>query len=146
MNQRLQEKNLEVYCPLQKVRRKWSDRMKTVEEPLFKGYVFVKVDEVDLAKVRMVNGVVNIVYWNGKPAQIRESEIIEIKKFLNDYEEVECLPLDLDPGTQVMIKKGMLMDQPAVVRKVMGQQVEVLIESLGFRLIAKVPKSNLVKP
>lgn len=120
--------------------------MKTVEEPLFKGYVFVKVDEVDLAKVRMVNGVVNIVYWNGKPAQIRESEIIEIKKFLNDYEEVECLPLDLDPGTQVMIKKGLLMDQPAVVRKVMGQQVEVLIESLGFRLIAKVPKSNLVKP
>ncbi len=38
----LSEKGLEAYCPLNKVTRKWSDRMKTVEEPLFKSYVFVQ--------------------------------------------------------------------------------------------------------
>ena len=39
------EKGVESYCPLNKVRRKWSDRIKTVEEPLFKSYVFVKVND-----------------------------------------------------------------------------------------------------
>ncbi|HRX93358.1 MAG TPA: transcription termination/antitermination NusG family protein, partial [Chitinophagaceae bacterium] len=42
VNKLFKEKGLESYCPLNKVRRKWSDRMKIVEEPLFKSYVFVK--------------------------------------------------------------------------------------------------------
>ena len=39
------EKKIESYCPLNKVRKKWSDRMKTVEEPLFKSYVFARVND-----------------------------------------------------------------------------------------------------
>jgi transcription antitermination factor NusG len=40
----LLHKGIESYCPLNKVRRRWSDRTKTIEEPLFKSYVFVKTD------------------------------------------------------------------------------------------------------
>ena len=75
VNQLLHEKGVESYCPLNKVRRKWSDRIKTIEEPLFKSYVFVKVNEPDRTSVRMTNGVINFVYWNGKPAVIKEKEI-----------------------------------------------------------------------
>ena len=46
-----------------------------MEEPLFKSYVFVKVTDEDRSTVRMTNGAVNFVYWNGKPAVIREKEI-----------------------------------------------------------------------
>jgi transcription antitermination factor NusG len=74
-------KGVESYCPLHKVRRKWSDRIKLVEEPLFKSYVFVKVDEAGRTLVRMTDGVVNFVYWNGKPASIKEKEIQTIRKF-----------------------------------------------------------------
>ena len=42
VDQLLKEQGTESYCPLNKVKRKWSDRVKTVEEPLFKSYVFVK--------------------------------------------------------------------------------------------------------
>jgi transcription antitermination factor NusG len=48
----LQGKGIESYCPLNKVRRKWSDRIKTIEEPLFKSYVFVKIDEEARTNVR----------------------------------------------------------------------------------------------
>ena len=41
----LKDQGLESYCPLNKVKRKWSDRIKLVEEPLFKSYVFVRTDE-----------------------------------------------------------------------------------------------------
>lgn len=117
--------------------------MKLVEEPLFKGYVFAKIEDTDITKVRMINGVVNLVYWNGKPAKIRDEEVVEIQRFLNDYEDVQCINLNLDKGSRVMIKKGLLMNQIAIVRKLMGQHVEVLIESLGCKLVAKIPKSNV---
>ncbi len=79
VNQLLVEKGFESYCPLNKVRRKWSDRMKIVEEPLFKSYVFVKVTDEDRTAVRMTPGVINFVYWEGKPAVIKEKEITIIK-------------------------------------------------------------------
>ena len=43
--QRLSEAGYTVYCPLQKVRRQWSDRTKVVEEPLFKSYLFIQIEE-----------------------------------------------------------------------------------------------------
>jgi transcription antitermination factor NusG len=45
VNGLLEAKGIESYCPLNRVRRKWSDRIKTIEEPLFKSYVFVKIAE-----------------------------------------------------------------------------------------------------
>ncbi len=57
----LMQKGIESYCPLNKVRRRWSDRIKLVEEPLFKSYVFVKTDEAGRTPVRMTDGVVNFV-------------------------------------------------------------------------------------
>jgi Transcription termination factor nusG len=53
IHQLLDAKEIENYCPLNKVSKKWSDRMKIVEEPLFKSYVFVKVSEEEQTKVRM---------------------------------------------------------------------------------------------
>jgi len=76
VNTSLVKKGIEAYCPLNKVRRKWSDRMKTIEEPLFKSYVFVKVEDAGMTEVRFVDGVLNYVYWNGKPAIVREEEIM----------------------------------------------------------------------
>ena len=63
VNSLLKENGVESYCPVNKVRRKWSDRMKIVEEPLFKSHVFVKVNDTDKTKVRMTNGVLPFVYW-----------------------------------------------------------------------------------
>ena len=43
--QRLSEAGYTVYCPLQKVRRRWSDRTKVVEEPLFTSYLFIQIED-----------------------------------------------------------------------------------------------------
>ena len=66
----LARKGIESWCPLQKVQRQWSDRKKTIEEPLFKSYVFVHVDEQERVKVLMTDGVLNYVFYLGKPAAI----------------------------------------------------------------------------
>ena len=145
----LAEKGLEVYCPLNRVRKKWSDRVKWVEEPLFKSYVFVKLPEAALPSVRLVSGVVNFVYWLGKPAKIRDKEIDDIRKFLNDHDEVQVLPVEpqaqAEPqaNDKITIRKGILMNTEARVIKVLKNKVQVVIESLGCRLVAVLNKSNV---
>lgn len=143
VHQLLTDKGIESYCPLNKVKRKWSDRIKTVEEPLFKSYVFVKVTDDDRTKVRLTNGVVNFVYWNGKPAIIREKEIQTIKRFLDEHESVQVRPMEFVVNQQVLITSGTFMDKRAVVVDVRRKEVKVAIESLGQELVAYIDKTKL---
>jgi transcription antitermination factor NusG len=143
VHQLLIDKGIESYCPLNKVKRKWSDRIKTVEEPLFKSYVFVKVTDDDRTKVRLTNGVVNFVYWNGKPAIIREKEIQTIKRFLDEHESVQVRPMEFAVNQQVLITSGTFMDKRAIVVDVRRKEVKVAIESLGQELVAYIDKTKL---
>jgi transcription antitermination factor NusG len=144
VNGLLLQKGIESYCPLNKVRRKWSDRIKTIEEPLFKSYVFVKIAEDDRSKVRMTNGVVNFVYWNGKPAVIKEKEIQTIRRFLDEYENVEVMKMDFEPENRVRVIAGPMMDQEGKILEVKNKTVKLCIDSLGYMLIAYIDKSKLI--
>ena len=144
VNSILLEKGIESYCPLNKVRRKWSDRIKTIEEPLFKSYVFVKIDEGEKSKVRMTNGVVNFVYWDGKPAVIKEKEIQTIKRFLDEHENVEVVKMDFEPEDRIRVVAGPMMDQEGKILEVKNKTAKVCIDSLGYMLIAYIDKSKLI--
>ncbi|MEJ8816988.1 UpxY family transcription antiterminator [Lacibacter sp. H407] len=139
----LEKKGLVYYCPMNKVRRKWSDRYKIIEEPLFKSYVFVQVSEEEKTRVRLTDGVVNFLYWNGKPGIIKDEEIEVIRKFLNEYEQVEVRPISLAAGEKVRVKTGLLMDKEGIVIKVLNNRAFVVLESLGYELTAQFEKSNL---
>lgn len=117
--------------------------MKIVEEPLFKSYVFVKVDDVDRTAVRMTPGVINFVYWEGRPAVIREREINAIKRFLNEYENVEVQPMNLQVHQRVKVTTGPLMDQEGEILSVQRKAVKVAIDSLGYVLVAYIDKTRL---
>jgi transcription antitermination factor NusG len=144
VNSLLLQKGIEAYCPLNKIRRRWSDRVKTIEEPLFKSYVFVKITEEDRTNVRMTNGVVNFVYWNGKPAIIKEKEIQTIKCFLDEYENVEVVKMELAAGDRVQVIAGPMMDKEGKVLEVKNKTAKVCIDSLGYMLIAYIDKSKLI--
>jgi len=128
VNQLLTEKGFESYCPLNKVKRKWSDRIKVVEEPLFKSYVFVKVAEKERTEVRMTSGAINFVYWNGKPAVIKEKEINAIRRFLNEYAYVEARPMDVQLNQRVRIINGTLMDKEGKVLELRHKTAKIAIE------------------
>jgi transcription antitermination factor NusG len=145
VNSLLNDKGVECYCPLNRVKRKWTDRIKTIEEPLFKSYVFVKVDDTERTKVRLTNGVINFVYWNGKPAIVKEKEIQTIKRFLDEHEAVQVRPMELMPNQVVLITSGAFMDQQAVVLDANKKEVRVAILSLGQELIATIDKTKLVR-
>jgi transcription antitermination factor NusG len=140
----LTQKGIQSYCPLNKVRRKWSDRIKLVEEPLFKSYVFVNIEETGRTEVRMTDGVINFVYWNGKPAIVKDKEVEAIRRFLNEYENVELVKMDLKPNDQVVVAAGPLMDKEGKVIEVKNKVARVQIDSLGYILVADIEKSKLL--
>jgi transcription antitermination factor NusG len=137
------ENSIENYCPLNKIKKQWSDRIKLVEEPLFKSYVFVKIAETEQQRVRNIIGVVNFVYWLGKPAVIKQYEIDRIKRFLNEYENVSVVQLPPKPAEKVVIVAGIFMDKQAKVLRIKGNKVELEIESLGYKLIATLDLKSI---
>lgn len=141
--QNLTDAGFENYCPINKVIRQWSDRKKVVHEPVFKGYVFVKVTEAQKWKVRDVDGILNYVYWLGKPAVIREDEIDTIRKFLNEFTDVVVEQRGYTVNSRVRVKQGIMMDYHGVIIEVLGNRAVVKIENLDIQLSAHFDKKNL---
>ena len=139
----LEDRGIEHYCPLNKVTRQWSDRKKVILEPLFKGYVFANVVEDKKWELLTVNGIVNYVYWLGKPARIKEAEIDTIRKFLNEFNEVEVTGGLLPLNSTVRIKQGVLMNHRGLLLEISGNKAKVRIESMGIQLSAVFDKRNL---
>jgi transcription antitermination factor NusG len=138
----LEEKGIENYCPLNKVVKQWSDRKKTVFEPIFKSYVFVRISEDDKWNLKKINGVLNFVYWLGKPAHIRDEEIDIIKKFLNEFSEI-TIEQELEVNSKVRIKQGVLMNYQGILLEISGNRAKIKIESMGLQLSAHFDKKNI---
>ena len=137
------ENGIENYCPINKVTRQWSDRKKVVLEPVFKGYVFVRLEESRKWEVKDISGVLNFVYWLGKPAKIRDEEIDVIRKFLNEFTDVQGESKGFVVNSEVRIRQGVLMNYHGIVVEVLGNRAVVKIDTLDLQLSAHFDKKNL---
>jgi len=77
-----EEKGIESYLPLIREKRRWSDRMKWVETPIFKSYIFANIELKDNLSVLQTQGVHNIVKFQNKIAVIPEDQINNLRKMI----------------------------------------------------------------
>jgi transcription antitermination factor NusG len=77
--ERLNEIGVITYCPLVTKISQWSDRKKIVSVPLFNSYIFVQIEEKNRNRVFEIPGAVRYLFWLGKPATVRNSEIEAIQ-------------------------------------------------------------------
>ena len=75
----LKEKGIEAYLPLLKERRKWSDRKKWVEFPLFSSYLFAKIEIKNSIFVLQTNGVNSLVKFGEEIAIVQDEVVNAIK-------------------------------------------------------------------
>jgi transcription antitermination factor NusG len=141
--QSLSTKNVENYCPLNAVEKQWSDRKKIIMQPLFTSYVFVHAADVEHAVIKQSDGVVNFVYWLGKPAEIREDEIRMIKQFLNEYKNVSVEKINVNVQDKIRITNGPLSGLEGNVVELRSRTVKVTLPSLGYQLLAEVGRENI---
>ncbi|MBC8035585.1 MAG: UpxY family transcription antiterminator [Chitinophagaceae bacterium] len=139
----LLKRKIENYCPLNRTVKQWSDRRKIVLEPLFSSYVFVYVSEQEHLQVRQTDGILNFVYWLGKPAVIRSEEINVIRNFLNRHTDVKLEKINVNIHDKVRITGGALTMREGDVIEVKKSTLRVLLPSLGYAIVAEVQKSNV---
>jgi transcription antitermination factor NusG len=145
VSERLTEKGLSNYCPLNKVVHKWHDRKKVVLEPLFRMYVFVQIELPEQMIVREVEGVLSFVRSEGRPAVIRDVEIEAIRDFLKDHMNVTVENVSVAPNDLVRISSGPFMYQEGRVIEVNKKTVKINLPSLRVALYAEVDKAIVSK-
>jgi transcription antitermination factor NusG len=138
-------KGIESWCPLQKVERQWSDRKKVIEDPLFKSYVFVRINETERHLVLMTDGVLNFVYYLGKPAVIKEEEVNNIKMYLAEKDARITIISEegFREGEKIRVNFGVFMDKEGTVLRGSRKKVYVQLQSLGQVMVVEFPAEYL---
>ncbi|MFN7919384.1 MAG: UpxY family transcription antiterminator [Bryobacteraceae bacterium] len=103
----LESKGYEQFLPLYRTKRKWTDRIKQVDLPLFPGYVFCRFNPTTRSSVLNTPGVVDIVGFGRELAIVEESEIDALKRVVSSQLSCEpCAPVAV--GGTVRIEDGPL--------------------------------------
>src|SRR5438477_5660555 len=131
----LEAKGLEVYCPSFRSRRRWSDRVKEIEEPLFPGYVFCRFDPNNRLPILTTPGVVSIVGVARTPAPIAEDEIRTVQRIVASGLQARPWPF-LQVGQRVVIEKGALAGTEGILLELKNRYRIVVSISLLQRSIA----------
>ena len=105
----LEKQGIQSYLPVVTKINQWSDRRKQVEEPLFSGYAFVRLDPSSSERVRVLQtqGVVNFVGVQGAGVPIPDREIENINLLLASKIAYEERPF-LHVGQRVRVCGGAL--------------------------------------
>lgn len=130
---RIDALGVECWLPLHRSPRVWSDRVKIVEVPLFTSYLFVRCTDPVLRDLIRVYGVARIVYYNGKPAVVRQREIDAIKEFLEHADSHE-----LCVGEEVEILCGAMKHVSGKVKKIKKNHLVLYLEQLGATVCVKL--------
>ena len=129
VEERLIKEGIEAYCPTYTTVKQWSDRKKKVILPLIPSYVFVKVDIKERQKVLMSQGVLNYVYWHGKPAVIRDKEIAILQNQLTN----RVIP-EGKVGDFIQIKDGVFKGLEGTIKEIQTNKTIITLESLGITI------------
>jgi transcription antitermination factor NusG len=131
----LRSKGYTPFLPSYKVRKRWTDRIKETESPLFPGYVFCRLDASDRLPVLMSTGVVGIVGIGKVPEPIAEEEIAAIQAVLDSG--LPALPWPyVHPGDRVRVECGPLRGVQGVVESVNNHRRLVVSVTLLQRAIS----------
>jgi len=147
VNDLLARRGYEVFLPIQKVMRQWSDRKKKVEVPLFNSYIFVREAEDKIPSILQTPGVAWNIRHNNKPAILQARELETIKRFLESGLLLESQQLEnLQAGDAVEVIDGPLKGMVGnLIKTQEGDKFTVALESIGQSLLVRLTPELLRK-
>lgn len=136
----LTRSGFEVFLPIQKIMRQWSDRKKKVEVPLFNSYIFVRETEDKIPIILQTPGIAWNIRHNDKPAILHPLELETIKRFLNSGLLLESHQREkLKVGDPVEVIDGPLKGMQGHVFKASEEdRFAVGLESIGQTIMVRI--------
>jgi len=142
----LLDKGIDASLPMMTVVRKWSDRKKKMQIPLFRGYVFVKIDvNIDNLNVLQTAGVVKFIGIRNKPSRIPDEQIHWMHMLVAESDTVRA-EKEIPVGQRVRVMIGPFKGIKGVVRRVGSRsRLVVLIESIMQAISIDIKPEHLEK-
>jgi transcription antitermination factor NusG len=141
----IEARGYEVFLPLYKERRRWSDRVKVLELPLFAGYLFCRLDVNNRLPVLSAPGVVQIVGTGKTPIAVDAEEIDAIRAAVKSNRTSEPCAF-AKVGARVRVDAGPLCGVEGIILAVKGQRRLILSVSLLQRSVSVEIENDAVSP
>src|SRR3984885_7679479 len=137
------ERKIEHFLPVYDSVRRWADRKKRIQLPLFDGYVFVRIGLRDRVDVLRVPSVVKLVGFNGQPAAVSSREMEFLKNTLLPELRAEPHPY-LTAGRRVRIVRGALQGAEGIlIRKKNASRVVVSMDLIARAASVEVETADV---
>lgn len=128
----LEKRCIESFLPTRKIKKHWSDRTVTTEEPLFKSYLFVKTDYSHKNDVLKARGAVAFISADKKPIPVAEDVIFSLKNIIQQEINMDPFPY-LEKGDRVCVKSGPFKGTEGFVSRKDGKKCRIIISVSAIR-------------
>jgi transcription antitermination factor NusG len=142
--EQLDKLSIENYLATISKNKKWSDRVKRIDEVLLKSYIFISCVEKERLQSLELPSIARCLFDRGKPAVVPDWQIQNLKNFLSKAEDVFISDEKLE-GRKVLIKEGPFAGIIGTIQKCLNKNY--LSVSLDFvnRNITTLLPENAVK-
>ena len=128
---------IHAYCPTRSEVRLWSDRKKRIEIPLLPSMVFVNIDDEHINRVFESSLVVRYMFWLGKRATVRQSEIDILKNYLNgNYSIIDSKLLGIKVGDSFSLSS--FNNEKGIVNRISNNNIWIYLKSIGYSVKLKL--------
>lgn len=139
----LRNQGFEAYLPMQRVKRRWSDRIKEMDSVLFPGYLFCRFEAADRLRILNSPGIVSVAGSGKTPLPVEDEEISNIRTLIASRRELALWPC-VRVGERVRIASGALEGLSGViVRARDAWRVVVSVEALHCAVAVEVDAESL---
>jgi transcription antitermination factor NusG len=131
----LEGQGFECFLPLYQSKRRWSDRLKEIEQPLFPGYLFCRLDLSNRGPLLMTPGVQQIVGVGRTPIPVEDQEMESIRQALSSGLPNGPWPY-MHVGERVRVNYGSLVNLEGILVNFKGSNRVVISVTLLQRSVA----------
>jgi transcription antitermination factor NusG len=141
----LRGKGYDPFLPMYKSRRRWSDRVKELELPLFPGYLFCQFNPLDRLPILVTPGVLQVVGTGKNPIPVDDAEIATIWTVMRSALPRQPWPCP-QVGQRVRVEHGPLSGVEGILQSFKGGHRIVLSVALLQRSVAVEVDESWVSP
>ena len=122
---------ISAYCPTRSEIKQWSDRKKTIDIPVLPSMILVNIEDKDINRVFESHAVIRYMFWLGKRAIVRQSEIDILKKYLDgSYNFVNSKSRNIKVGDN--LKLSSFNNEQGVVSSISENTIWIYLKSIGY--------------
>lgn len=137
VEEQLLSMGINAYCPKRTEVKFWSDRKKKIEVPLLTSMVLVQLNDNDINQVFKSPGVIRYMFWLGKRAIVKQSEVEVLKKYLNsDYNFTNSQISKIKVGDNFNVSN--FNNETGIVSKISNNSVWIYLKSIAYSVKLKL--------